>query len=101
MDWILSEVVEMIKDEIEMTENLMKMAEEQKDLFKDRFNTNDKFEAATHEYWRGRVTGLKDKKNTFRRILDDIYDMIGEESCTQEAYDDNLRQLRDDANGGL
>ena len=101
MDWILSEVVEMIKDEIEMTEHLIDMSEGQKDLFKDQFNTNDKFEAATHEYWRGRVTGLKDKKNTFRRILDDIYDMIGEESCTQEAYEDHIRDLKGDAHGRL
>ena len=101
MDCILSEVVEMLKKEMEMTENLMKMAEEQKGLYKNRFNTNDKFEAATHEYWRGRVTGLKDKKNTFRRILDDIYDMIGEESCTQEAYEDHIRDLKGDAHGRL
>ena len=101
MDWILSEVVEMIKDEIEMTEHLIDMSEGQKDLFKDQFNTNDKFEVAKHEFWRGKVSGLKNKKNTLKQILDDIYDMIDEESCTQEAYDDNLRQLRDDANGGL
>ena len=84
-----------------MTDHLLAMCEDQKKLFKDQFNTNDKFEVAKHEFWRGRMAGLKHSKNTLRGILDDIYDMIDEESCTQEAYDDNLRQLRDDANGGL
>ena len=101
MDWILSEVVEKIKDEIEMTNNLLYMCKEQQELYKDRFNTDDKFEASIHDFWRGKMTGLKNKKNTLRQLLDDIYEMIDEESCTQEAYEDNIRQLRGDANGQL
>ena len=101
MEWILSEVVELLKENIEMTDHLLDMCKEQKDLFKDQFNTNDKFEVAKHEFWRGRISGLKNSKNTLKGLLDDIYDMIEEESCTQEAYDDNVRELRGDANGRL
>lgn len=101
MDWILSEVVELLKENIEMTDHLLAMCEDQKKLFKDQFNTNDKFEVAKHEYWRGRISGFKHSKNTLKGILDDIYEMIDEESCTQEAYEDNVRQLRGDANGQL
>ena len=101
MDWILSEVVELLKDEIEMTDHLMDMCEDQKKFFKDQFSSNDTFEVAKHEFWRGKIAGLKNKKNTLREILDSIYEMIDEESCTQEAYEDNIRQLRGDANGQL
>lgn len=101
MDWILTEVVEMLKDEIAMTNNTIEMCEDQKKLFKDQYNTNDKFEVAKHEFWRGRISGLKSQKNILREILDNIYEMIDEESCTQEAYEDNIRELRGDANGQL
>ena len=101
MDWILSEVVELLKDEIRITNNTIDMCEKQKDLFKNKFNTNDKFEVAKHEYWRGRISGLKNSKNVLKGLLDSIYDMIDEESCTQEAYEDNIRDLRGDANGRL
>ena len=101
MDWILSEVVEMLKGEIEMTDHLLDMCKEQQELYKDRFNTDDKFEASIHDFWRGKMTGLKNKKNALRQILDNIYEMIDEESCTQEAYEDNIRDLKGDANGRL
>ena len=101
MGWIWSEVVESLKDEIEMTQNTIDMCEGQKDLFKDQFNTNDKFEVAKHEFWRGRISGLKNSKNVLRGLLDSIYDMMDEENGTQEAYEDNIRELRGDANGQL
>ena len=101
MDWILREVVEILMDEIAMTNNTIDICEGQKKLFKDKYNTNDKFEIANHEFWRGRISGLKNSKNVLRDLLDSIYEMIDEESCTQEAYEDNLRDLRGDANGQL
>lgn len=101
MDWILTEVVEMLKDEILMTQNTIDMCEDQKKLFKDQYNTNDKFEVAKHEFWRGRISGLKNSKNVLNEMLNNIYEMIDEESCTQEAYEDNVRELRGDANGRL
>ena len=101
MDWILREVLEELKNMHKVLENRANEYLDEKHLYKAPIDTDDKVVAGKHEYWRGRWLEAATNREEIEELINSIYDMIDEESCTQEAYDDNARQLRGDSHGQL
>ena len=101
MDWILEEVLEELKNMHKVLENRANEYLDEKHLYKAPIDTDDKVVAGKHEYWRGRWLEAATNREEIEELINSIYDMIDEESCTQEAYDDNVRQLRGDSHGQL
>ena len=101
MDWILGEVLENLKYERNALAFRIDQYSEYEDSFKSAVATDDKFEVGRHEYWRGRYLEAIENYERIKNMINDIYDMIDEESCTQEAYEDNIRELRGDSHGQL
>lgn len=101
MDWILGEVLESLKNEEDALVLRIDQYSEYEDSFKSAVATDDKFEVGRHEYWRGRYLEAIENYERIKNMINDIYDMIDEESCTQEAYEDNIRELRGDSYGQL
>ena len=101
MDWILGEVLEELKNMHKTLENRANEYLDEKHLYKAPIDTDDKVVAGKHEYWRGRWLEAATNREEIEELINSIYDMIDEESCTQEAYDDNARQLRGDSHGQL
>ena len=101
MDWILGEVLENLKNERNSLALRIDQYSEYEDSFKSAVATDDKFEVGRHEYWRGRYLEAIENYERIKNMINDIYDMINEESCTQEAYEDNIRELRGDSHGQL
>ena len=54
MDWILDEVLVNLKDTHKAIEKRITTYSEYEDEFRGPLATDNKFEAAKHEYWRGR-----------------------------------------------
>ena len=94
MDWILEEVLEELKTLRNMTENKIHEYSELEDRFKDVLGSDDKFEVAKHEYWRGRMLEAIDTKNKINELIISVYEMINEEAKSESDYSEHMRQLK-------
>ena len=84
MDWIVWEMLEKLKADKEI---LTRMRDEAKAICLD-MTTVDML------YWKGLVAGYNTQIRWTQDNIDKLESMIEEEQRNDEAYDDNIRQLR-------
>ena len=84
MDWIVWEMLEKLKADKDI---LTRMRDEAKAICLD-MTTVDML------YWKGLVAGYNTQIRWTQDNIDKLESMIKEEQRSDEAYDDNIRQLR-------
>ena len=84
MDWIVWEMLEKLKADKDM---LIKIRDEAKAIYLDTPNPDTL-------YWNGLVTGYNTQIRWTQDNIDKLESMIKEEQRNDEAYDDDVRQLR-------
>ena len=84
MDWIVWEMLEKLKSDRDI---FIRMRDEAKAIYLDT-TTVDKL------YWKGIVAGYNTQIRWTQDNIDKLESMIDEEQRNDEAYDDNVRQLR-------
>ena len=84
MDWIVWEMLEKLKADKEI---LIKIRDEAKAVYLDTPNPDTL-------YWNGLVTGYNTQIRWTQDNIDKLESMIEEEQRNDEAYDDDIRQLR-------
>ena len=96
-NWILEETIENLKNLKQNCESFMELCEAQKKLYKDKFNTDDKYEACSYEYWNACKIRTSYQIRDIEGILSDINSMMNEEvTALEEAYED-IRQKKADS----
>ena len=84
MDWIVWEMLEKLKADKEI---LIKIKDEAKAVYLDTPNPDIL-------YWNGLVAGYNTQIRWTQDNIDKLESMIKEEQRNDEAYDDDIRQLR-------
>ena len=84
MDWIVWEMLEKLKSDRDI---FIRMRDEAKAIYLDT-TTVDKL------YWKGIVAGYNTQIRWTQDNIDKLESMIEEEQRSNEAYDDDIRQLR-------
>ena len=84
MDWIVWEMLEKLKSDRDI---FIRMRDEAKAIYLDT-TTIDKL------YWKGIVAGYNTQIRWTQDNIDKLEGMIEEEQRSDEAYDDDIRQLR-------
>ena len=84
MDWIVWEMLEKLKSDRDI---FIRMRDEAKAIYLDT-TTIDKL------YWKGIVAGYNTQIRWTQDNIDKLNGMIEEEQRNDEAYDDDIRQLR-------
>ena len=84
MDWIVWEMLEKLKSDRDI---FIRMRDEAKAIYLDT-TTVDKL------YWKGIVAGYNTQIRWTQDNIDKLEGMIEEEQRNDEAYDDDIRQLR-------
>ena len=84
MDWIVWEMLEKLKSDRDI---FIRMRDEAKAIYLDT-TTVDKL------YWKGIVAGYNTQIRWTQDNIDKLESMIEEEQRDDEAYDDDIRQLR-------
>ena len=84
MDWIVWEMLEKLKSDRDI---FIRMRDEAKAIYLDT-TTVDKL------YWKGIVAGYNTQIRWTQDNIDKLESMIEEEQRNDEAYDDDVRQLR-------
>ena len=84
MDWIVWEMLEKLKADKDI---LIRMRDEAKAICLD-MTTVDML------YWKGSVAGYNTQIRWTQDNIDKLESMIEEEQRNDEAYDDNIRQLK-------
>ena len=84
MDWIVWEMLEKLKSDRDI---FIRMRDEAKAIYLDT-TTVDKL------YWKGIVAGYNTQIRWTQDNIDKLESMIGQEQRSDEAYDDDIRQLR-------
>ena len=84
MDWIVWEMLEKLKSDRDI---FIRMRDEAKAIYLDT-TTIDKL------YWKGIVAGYNTQIRWTQDNIDKLENMIEEEQRNDEAYDDDIRQLR-------
>ena len=101
MDWILDEVLVNLKDAHKAIEKRIMTYSEYEDEFRGPLATDNKFEAAKHEYWRGRYLEAIENYERIKAMINDVYDMIDEEAKIDKEAEEELNYLRGDSHGQL
>ena len=76
MDWILDEVLVNLKDAHKAIEKRIMTYSEYEDEFRGPLATDNKFEAAKHEYWRGRQLEAIESMAMIEDMIMNIFSMI-------------------------
>ena len=97
MNWILDEVKESIKNQIEICENFMEVCDSQIKNYKSRYETNNIGDAVNFEYWRSCKTRTAYEIKDLKEILQEIDEMKNEEIKQLDEADEDMRTLRSDA----
>ena len=84
MDWIVWEMLEKLKSDRDI---FIRMRDEAKAIYLDT-TTVDKL------YWKGIVAGYNTQIRWTQDNIDKLNSMIEEEQRSDEAYDDDIRELR-------
>lgn len=95
MDWILEEVLEDLKTAHKAIEKRIMTYSEYEDEFRSPLATDNKFEAAKHEYWRGRQLEAIESMAMVEDMIMNIFSMIDEEADRDKEYEEELRTLRE------
>ena len=84
MDWIVWEILEKLKADKDI---LIRMRDEAKEMCPNMITTD-------MLYWKGLVAGYNTQIRWTQDNIDKLESMIEEEQRNDEAYDDDIRQLR-------
>ena len=84
MDWIVWEMLEKLKADKKI---LIRAKNEARVIYE----TSD---GDSKQYWRGLLRGYNTQIRWTQDNIDKLESMIGEEQRNDEAYDDDIRQLR-------
>ena len=68
--------IAILNKKIKGCEDTIKVFRYERDKYQDKFNTFNKFEAASHEYWKAKIMALEDEIADLKDIL-----RILEEEC--------------------
>ena len=97
MDWILDEVKENIKNQIEICENFMEVCDSQIKNYKSRYETNNIGDAVNFEYWRTCKIRTAYEIKDLKELLQEIDEMMQEEVKQLDEADEDMREKRADA----
>ena len=97
MNWILDEVKESIKNQIEICENFMELCDSQIKNYKNRYETNNIGVAVNFEYWRVCKIRTAYELKDLKEILQEIDEMMQEEVKQLDEADEDMRINRADA----
>ena len=97
MDWILDEVKENIKNQIEICENFMEVCDSQIKNYKSRYETNNIGDAVNFEYWRTCKIRTAYEIKDLKELLQEIDEMMQEEVKQLDEADEDMRINRADA----
>ena len=97
MDWILDEVKESIKNQIEICENFMELCDSQIKNYKSRYETNNIGDAVNFEYWRVCKIRTAYEIKDLKELLQEIDEMMQEEVKQLDEADEDMREKRADA----
>ena len=97
MDWILDEVKENIKNQIEICENFMEVCDSQIKNYKSRYETNNIGDAVNFEYWRTCKIRPAYEIKDLKELLQEIDEMMQEEVKQLDEADEDERINRADA----
>ena len=97
MDWILDEVKENIKNQIEICENFMEVCDSQIKNYKSRYETNNIGDAVNFEYWRTCKIRTAYEIKDLKELLKEIDEMMQEEVKQLDEADEDERINRADA----
>ena len=88
------EARDMIMDLYVSCKNREKFSREAKKKYNPPYKTDDKYEAGSHEYWRGRENVYREQGNDLLHIIQVIDDMLKEDLTNLEAYEEYLKDLK-------
>ena len=97
MNWILDEVKENIKNQIEICENFMEVCDSQIKNYKSRYETNNIGDAVNFEYWRTCKIRTAYEIKDLKELLQEIDEMMQEEVKQLDEADEDERINRADA----
>ena len=97
MDWILDEVKESIKNQIEICENFMELCDSQIKNYESRYETNNIGDAVNFEYWRTCKIRTAYEIKDLKELLQEIDEMMQEEVKQLDEADEDERINRADA----
>ena len=97
MDWILDEVKENIKNQIEICENFMEVCDSQIKDYKNRYETDNIGDAVNFEYWRTCKIRTAYEIKDLKELLQEIDEMMQEEVKQLDEADEDERINRADA----
>ena len=97
MDWILDDVKENIKNQIEICENFMEVCDSQIKNYKSRYETNNIGDAVNFEYWRTCKIRTAYEIKDLKELLQEIDEMMQEEVKQLDEADEDERINRADA----
>ena len=67
---------------------------EAKKKYNPPYKTDDKYEAGSYEYWRGRENVYREQANDVLHIIQIIDDLLMEDMANLEAYEEYLKDLK-------
>lgn len=67
---------------------------EAKKKYNPPYKTDDKYEAGSHEYWRGRENVYREQANDILHIIQTIDNLLKEDLTNLEAYEEYLKDLK-------
>ena len=108
MDWILDEVKENIKNQIEICENFMEVCDSQIKNYKSRYETNNIGDAVNFEYWRTckirtayEIKDLKELLQEIDEMMQEEVKILDEQIREFELAEEDLRENRENAKYGI
>ena len=97
MNWILDEVKESIKNQIEICENFMELCDSQIKNYKSRYETNNIGDAVNFEYWRTCKIRTAYEIKDLKELLQEIDEMMQEKDKKKKKKDEEVKINKTDS----
>ena len=88
------EARELIMDLYKACKNREQFSREAKKKYNPPYKTEDRYEASSHEYWRGRENVYREQADDLLYIVRTIDAMLEEDLTNLEAYEEYLKDLK-------
>ena len=100
-DYKYDELINDLKEQQELCEKYLKVAQEEKSKYKPTTETDDKFEVMFYNYWRGVEIEIQKQINFLKETLEKQNEFLEEEIQQMEMAEENERNLRYEAGFGI
>lgn len=100
-DYKYEELIEDLKDQKKLCEQYLRFAKEELKKYRGKFGTDDKFEVANNEYWRGIIRETELQIMFLKSVLEKQESIILEEINQMEQAENFSRELRQEAHFGI